>query len=377
MSKKYILYGAGRQGMEALQKYGKDRVAYFCDGFCDAKDINGIPLVRPPELKKICDGNDDYTVVITPKIEKVREEIIAGLEKEGISYLIYGKTDNGAYGTKTFRICGTANDPEFLIDEEETKGYNWRVKPTVEMFRAMFKKYTDEFAGRQLDITVFAGDHVLDAYEQMKVQSLTRIFAYSTIHAYSDEVIAIPDYRCCFDPSDYPFDETPAKCAEAAATKWTDNRIAWRGTIASNDERKWLDQLAAKQPDKIFVEDPSWEANQVYIPMTELAKFKYTLDIRGYGWTDRVKVLMQLGRPMFLVDRPYREWYFDRLIPMEHYIPVKEDLSDLIERYDFMEAHPDVYDCIVAGAKRFVAENFSPEAILQNLLDIILKYGVI
>ncbi|MBR1450377.1 MAG: hypothetical protein IJ591_01535 [Lachnospiraceae bacterium] len=373
MSKKYILYGAGRQGMEALQKYGKDRVAYFCDGFCDAKEINGISLIRPSELAKLCDGND-YTVVITPKIEKVREEIIAGLEKEGIPYLIYGKTDNGAYGTKTFRICGTADDPKFQIDEEETKGYNWRVKPTVGMFRAMFKKYADDFAGRPLDLTIFVGDHVLDAYEQMQAQGLSHIFAYSTIHAYSDEVIAIPDYRCCFDPLEYPFDETPAKCAEVAATKWTDNRIAWRGTIASNDERKWLDQLASKHPDKLLVEDPSWEANQVYFPMTELAKFKYTLDIRGYGWTDRIKVLMQLGRPVFIVDRPYSEWYFDKLVPMEHFVPVKEDLSDLIERYDHLEVHPEEYDRIVNGAAKFVKENFSPEAILKSLKEVVYAF---
>lgn len=111
--------------------------------------------------------------------------------------------------------------------------------------------------------------------------------------------------------------------------------------------------------------------------MTELSKYKYTLDIRGYGWTDRVKILLQLGRPVFLIDRPFQEWYFDRLVPMKHFIPVKEDLSDLIEKYEYMENHPDVYDDMIKAMAEFVEKYFAPENILGYLKEIVLKYGVV
>ena len=377
MSGKYILYGAGRQGTEALQKYGKDRVAYFCDGFSDKADVDGVKLIRPEELYKLCSGEKEYTVVITPKIEKVRAEIITELEKRGITYLIYGKTDDGAYGSKTFSIVGNGSSPQFIIDEEETKGYNWRVKPTVAMFRLMFDRCRKDFCDKELDITVFVGDHVQDAYEQKNKRGRSTIFAYSTIYALSDAVIPIPDYRFCFDPTEYPFEETPEKCRAAASAPWNDKRIAWRGTIASSDERRWLELLAAKHTDKLLVEDPAWEKNNVYIPMTELAKYKYTLDIRGYGWTDRVKVLMQLGRPLFLVDRPYREWYFDRLEPMKHFVPVREDLSDLIEKYDYLEEHPDVYRDITDEMRCFADRYFAPDYVLGYLKNAVLQYGVV
>ena len=375
MDKKYILYGVGRQGMLALQKYGKDRIAYFCDGFSDKAEIEGIPVVRPDRLPEItADGN--YTVIITPKIEKVREDIINNLNNYGVPYLIFEKTDSGAYGTKTFRIRGKADKLEYIIDENETKGYNWRVEPTVALFKAMFSKYIDEFSGKTIDMTVFVGDHVLDGYEQLINQNLERIFAYSTIYAYSDQVITIPDYRVCFDENLYPFDETPTKCYEAGLKAWQDNRIGWRGTIASSDERKWLKRLADQHPDKIFVDDPAWEENKVYIPMTELAKFKYTLDIRGYGWTDRVKILLQLHRPLFLVDRPYREWFYDDLVPLEHYVPIKEDLSDLMEKYELLETDSSLYEHIVRKANEFVKEHFSSVAVMEYLKGVVLNYGV-
>ena len=111
--------------------------------------------------------------------------------------------------------------------------------------------------------------------------------------------------------------------------------------------------------------------------MTELSKFKYTLDIRGYGWTDRVKILLQLGRPIFLIDRPFREWYFDWLVPMKHFIPVREDLSDLLEKYEYIEKHSDMYEDITKAMKEFVDTYFAPENVLVYLKDIVMKYGVI
>ncbi len=377
MSKKYILYGVGRQGMLAFRKYGKERVALFCDGFSEAKEIDGIPVVRPDALSDILKEHPDYTVVITPKIDKVQEEIGKALKARGISYLIFEKTDSKAYGTKTFRICGEGTDPKYLVDQEMIKGYNWRVEPTIDMFRAMFSLFSKEFEGKQIDLTIFVGDHVLDAYKQCMESGLERIFAYSTVYPLAKYVIPLPDHRCFFDAEKYPFQETPEKCRIAGETVWADTRIGWRGTIASDDERQWLQILSEQYPGILYVEDPLWEKNNVYIPMTELAKYKYTLDIRGYGYTDRVKVLLQLGRPLFLVDRPFQEWFFDKLVPMENYVLIKEDMSDLVEKYEYLEANPEAYQKIVNNMNKLYDECFAPKAILTYLKETVLKYGVV
>ena len=33
------------------------------------------------------------------------------------------------------------------------------------------------------------------------------------------------------------------------------------------------------------------------------------------------------------------QWWYDRLIPWKHYIPVRSDLSDVKERFDWAEAN--------------------------------------
>ena len=375
VKKKYILYGAGRQGMEALRKYGKERVAYFCDGFSDKKNIEGIKVIRPDDLAEVCADDSDYTVVITPKIERVQNEIIKGLDEKGLPYLIFEKTDGKSYGSKTFRITGKGSDIQYVIDNEEIWGFEFRVQPTVDLFKSMFQKYAEDFRDKHIDITIYVGDYILDGYENRKISHTGYIFTYSSLYALKDVMIPIPDYRTCFDPAHYAFEEAPDKCCEVAKETWTDRRIGWRGTIASSDERRWLQIIAEHHPDILCIDDPSLLQKKVYTPMTELSKYKYTLDIRGYGWTDRVKILLQLGRPVFLIDRPFQEWYFDRLVPMKHFIPVKEDLSDLIEKYEYMENHPDVYDDMIKAMAEFVEKYFAPENILGYLKEIVLKIG--
>ena len=35
----------------------------------------------------------------------------------------------------------------------------------------------------------------------------------------------------------------------------------------------------------------------------------------------------------------YRQWYYDRLRPYEHYIPIKADLSDFFEQVEWGRSH--------------------------------------
>jgi len=40
-------------------------------------------------------------------------------------------------------------------------------------------------------------------------------------------------------------------------------------------------------------------------------------------------------------DRPWHEWYWRSLVPMEHVIPVRRDLSDLVDAARWVRANPE------------------------------------
>ena len=45
------------------------------------------------------------------------------------------------------------------------------------------------------------------------------------------------------------------------------------------------------------------------------------------GTFGSAKLLLRSGRPVFMQERPWHEWYFPALEPMRHFIPVRRDLA--------------------------------------------------
>lgn len=92
----------------------------------------------------------------------------------------------------------------------------------------------------------------------------------------------------------------------------------------------------------------------------ELARYKYQIDLGGAGGTTWTGTIHKLTMPgvLFHHETRMKDSYFDSLIPMVHYIPVKEDLSDLRERFEWAEANPQRCKEISAAASQWVA-NFN------------------
>lgn len=78
------------------------------------------------------------------------------------------------------------------------------------------------------------------------------------------------------------------------------------------------------------------------IPQASWLEQKYALDIDGFSnaWSNLFTRLL-FGCCVLKVEsrHDFRQWYYDRLQPWEHYVPVAADLSDLMERLDWVRSH--------------------------------------
>jgi hypothetical protein len=69
---------------------------------------------------------------------------------------------------------------------------------------------------------------------------------------------------------------------------------------------------------------------------------KYALDIDGYTNTwSNLLIRMHYGCCVLKVEsqQGYRQWYYDRIRPFEHYVPVRPDMSDLLEKIEWVRSH--------------------------------------
>ena len=83
---KYILYGAGHDGVATLNYLGNDKVLCFCDTQKYGTFINGIPVICPEELKEKSTG---ATVVIAVSKNRFIVEICKYLASEGIDFVFW------------------------------------------------------------------------------------------------------------------------------------------------------------------------------------------------------------------------------------------------------------------------------------------------
>lgn len=76
-----------------------------------------------------------------------------------------------------------------------------------------------------------------------------------------------------------------------------------------------------------------------YIPMTKFFDYKYQISLDGTVASYRLPYLLAGDGLIFKQDSSYYEHFYRDLIPNKHYIPIKKDLSDLIEKIQWAKAH--------------------------------------
>ena len=289
------------------------------------------------------------------------------LKRNGVDFLFFPKY------SKFIRIKGKSFNP---IIVRPASDFMNRTVATLGLLHETILTFPNEFKDKELDIwiAIFADDSLL-SLQLAEALDIPYVFSYFSTYSMKNRVIAIPDYDTCYNEETFSDkSRTFSKCQEIATTSWQYNKIFWRGTLQFSFSRRCLFELGKKYPEYLQIED---SARGNFVPMIEQAKYKYLIDTRGVAWSSRLQTLLQLGRVVFIADRPFREWYFDRMIPMVHYVPVKEDMSDLIEKYFYMERHPELYDKIVRNLAEFVEENLNPRRILFDTKELLLKYGVV
>lgn len=92
------------------------------------------------------------------------------------------------------------------------------------------------------------------------------------------------------------------------------------------------------------------------IPETDWINDKIALDIDGTTntWSNML-VRMHLGCCIIKVDSQegYRQWYYDRIRPWEHFVPVRSDMSDLIEKIEWARSHDAEARAIAENGRAF------------------------
>jgi hypothetical protein len=109
-----------------------------------------------------------------------------------------------------------------------------------------------------------------------------------------------------------------------------------------------------------------------WIKDTEMVNYKYILDIDGYGSTwDGTAWKLNSGSVIFKSDSRWKQWFYDEYKPWVHYIPVKDDFSDIDEQFEWCEAHQDECEKIIKNAKALFQKVYRFHNIVKHTIKLI------
>ncbi|KAM6945547.1 protein O-glucosyltransferase 1 [Aplochiton taeniatus] len=184
--------------------------------------------------------------------------------------------------------------------------------------------------------------------------------------------------------------EDLAKSAKQWPWKRKQSRGFFRGSRTSA-ERDPLVLLSRELPDLVdaeYTKNQAWKSEKdtlgkppaKEIPLVDHCQFKYLFNFRGVAASFRFKHLFLCGSLVFHVGEEWQEFFYPQLRPWLHYIPVKQDLSDLRELLQFVKENDAIAQEIAMRGQRFILDHLRMEDVscywekLLNEFSGLLRY---
>ena len=168
--------------------------------------------------------------------------------------------------------------------------------------------------------------------------------------------------------------------------KYKENKIFWRGTTTGREHRlgnrfdlikNWYDKheyidigFSSICQDK----DNYKKYVKGIIELEYFLKYKYILSVEGNDKDSGLNWKLNSNSVVMMTKPRANSWLMeDKLIPNHHYILLKDDFSDLKEKYEWCENNQDKCEEIIKNAKGYMTQFFNverEEKLQKNILDL-------
>ena len=162
-----------------------------------------------------------------------------------------------------------------------------------------------------------------------------------------------------------------------------ENNMRLKAAQLSLEHPKLLDAGITdwKPRDKKFIGEPikiinpkDFNFNLVEgISMDMQSKYKYILHIDGYVSAFRLSSEMRMNSVLLICKSDYNLWYSHLMVEYEHFVPVKNDLSDLIDQIKWCLKNDKKCMQIASNAMEFYKKYLTIDGVFDYMQQLIMK----
>ena len=99
----------------------------------------------------------------------------------------------------------------------------------------------------------------------------------------------------------------------------------------------------------------------------EQSQYKYILNIQGYVSAFRLSSELRMNSVVLICESDYKMWYSDSLVEYEHFVPVKKDLSNLIDQINWCKKNDKKCEKIASNGLLFYEKYLTKDALFDYM----------
>lgn len=149
----------------------------------------------------------------------------------------------------------------------------------------------------------------------------------------------------------------------------------WRGSL-TNPRRAALVERYATHPScnvGIVSANPAMQGRKPFMSVAEHMRYRYILSIEGNDVATNLKWILA-SNSLCMQPRPvYETWLMEgRLEAGRHYVELRDDFTDLEEKIDYYNRHPEETREIIGNAQAFIRQFFDRE--FEQLISLLVMH---
>jgi hypothetical protein len=113
------------------------------------------------------------------------------------------------------------------------------------------------------------------------------------------------------------------------------------------------------------------------VPPRDHCAWRYLMNVDGISSSHRLRMMMACGGVVLYVQPTWMEFYYYKLVPWKHFVPLPLDPAAGQKVLDFLETHQDVARKIASNGREFIASELTIEEVDRYWVDLLREYAAL
>ncbi len=113
------------------------------------------------------------------------------------------------------------------------------------------------------------------------------------------------------------------------------------------------------------------------VPPRDHCAYRYLLNVDGISSTHRLRMMMACGGLLLYVQPEWMEFYYYKLVPWKHFVPLPLDPAAGQRVLDYLVAHDDLARRIAGNGRDFVAKVLTLDEVDRYWVDLLREYAAL